>query len=66
MRIEGDLEKAKQLQRGHGGWNDKMKNVRQKSNLCTIDWCAISVLWCTRVYMPNKEKLVSMRQEHIS
>jgi len=26
VRIESDLEKAKRLQRGHGGWNDKMKN----------------------------------------
>ena len=34
MRIERDLEKAKQLQKGHGGWNDSMEKAKTK--ICSL------------------------------
>ena len=29
VRIEADEEKAKRMQRGHGGWNEKMRAVSE-------------------------------------
>ena len=36
MRITDDIDRAKELQKGHGGWNERMRDVSRHSQ-CPIN-----------------------------